>query len=246
MAEAWTTPKTWSYKEAPGSDSLNEQIRDNLKYVKESLPAGIMLGYGGAAAPAQWLLCDGTAVSRTTYSALFAAIGVLYGVGNGSTTFNLPDYRGRVMVGLNSTDADFDTLGEKYGSKTHTLTSAQMPVHTHIQNAHTHTQNAHTHTQNAHTHTQNAHNHSTSYQTDGENSPLGGNYNIVTDYRDPTGAGNKITIGNTTPTNQNTTPTNQNTTPTNQNTTPTNQNTGSGSAHNNVQPGQVSNFIIKY
>ena len=232
MAEAWTTPKTWSYKEAPGSDSLNEQIRDNLKYVKESLPAGIMLGYGGAAAPAQWLLCDGTAVSRTTYSALFAAIGVLYGVGNGSTTFNLPDYRGRVMVGLNSTDADFDTLGEKYGSKTHTLTSAQMPVHTHIQNAHTHTQNAH--------------NHSTSYQTDGENSPLGGNYNIVTDYRDPTGAGNKITIGNTTPTNQNTTPTNQNTTPTNQNTTPTNQNAGSGSAHNNVQPSLVSNFIIKY
>ena len=218
MAEAWTTPKTWSYKEAPGSDSLNEQIRDNLKYVKESLPAGIMLGYGGAAAPAQWLLCDGTAVSRTTYSALFAAIGVLYGVGNGSTTFNLPDYRGRVMVGLNSTDADFDTLGEKYGSKTHTLTSAQMPVHTHIQNAHTHTQNAH--------------NHSTSYQTDGENSPLGGNYNIVTDYRDPTGAGNKITIGNTTPTNQNT--------------TPTNQNAGSGSAHNNVQPSLVSNFIIKY
>ena len=218
MAESWVTPKTWSYKEAPGSDSLNEQIRDNLNYVKESLPAGIIIGYGGAAAPSQWLLCDGTAVSRSTYSALFAAIGVSYGVGNGSSTFNLPDYRGRVMVGLSSTDADFDTLGEKYGSKTHTLTSAQMPVHTHIQNAHTHTQNAH--------------NHSTSYQTDGENSPLGGNYNIVTDYRDPTGAGNKITIGNTTPTNQNT--------------TPTNQNAGSGSAHNNVQPGQVSNFIIKY
>ena len=218
MAETWVTPKTWSYKEAPGSDSLNEQIRDNLKYVKESLPAGIMMGYGGATAPSQWLLCDGTAVSRATYSALFSAIGVAYGVGNGSTTFNLPDYRGRVMVGLSSTDADFDTLGGKYGSKTHTLTTAQMPVHTHIQNAHTHIQNGH--------------NHSTSYQTDGENSPLGGNYNIVTDYRVPTGAGNKITIGNTTPTNQNT--------------TPTNQNAGSGSAHNNVQPGQVSNFIIKY
>ena len=218
MAETWVTPKTWSYKEAPGSDSLNEQIRDNLKYVKESLPAGIIIGYGGAAAPDQWFLCDGTAISRSTYSALFTAIGDSYGVGNGSSTFNLPDYRGRVMVGLSSTDADFDTLGEKYGSKTHTLTSAQMPVHTHIQNAHTHIQNGH--------------NHSASYTTDGENDPLGGNHNFCTDYRSNTGAGNKMTIGNTTPTNQNT--------------TPTNQNAGSGSAHNNVQPSLVSNFIIKY
>ena len=132
MAESWTTPKTWSYKEAPGSDSLNEQIRDNLKYVKESLPAGIIIGYGGAAAPSQWFLCDGTAVSRSTYAALFTAIGVLYGVGNGSTTFNLPDYRGRVMVGLSSTDADFDTLGKKYGAKTVDID------HTHIAPEHKH------------------------------------------------------------------------------------------------------------
>ena len=227
MAESWVTPKTWSYKEAPGSDSLNEQIRDNLKYVKESLPAGIIIGYGGAAAPSQWLLCDGTAVSRSTYSALFAAIGVSYGVGNGSSTFNLPDYRGRVMVGLSSTDADFDTLGEKYGSKTHTLTTAEMPIHTHAQNAHTHVQNAHTHAQNAHGHSVRG------------NHNAGGAAYIKPDAS--TALNGDVAWATTS-----TTATNQNTTPTNQNTTPTNQNTGSGSAHNNVQPGQVSNFIIKY
>ena len=210
MAETWVTPKTWSYKEAPGSDSLNEQIRDNLKYVKESLPAGIMMGYGGATAPSQWLLCDGTAVSRATYSALFSAIGVAYGVGNGSTTFNLPDYRGRVMVGLSSTDSDFDTLGEKYGDKTKTIAAGNLP-------------------ELAVTITDPGHDHTASYTTDGNNDPLGGNYNIVTDYRDNKGAGNKITIA--------------------ENSTGISATANTGGANTPlsvVQPGQVSNFIIKY
>jgi hypothetical protein len=60
---------------------------------------GMVAAYAGSSAPSGWLLCDGTAVSRTTYSALFAAIGTSYGAGDGSTTFNLPDLRGRVPVG---------------------------------------------------------------------------------------------------------------------------------------------------
>ena len=63
------------------------------------IPAGSMLPYGGATAPPGWLLCDGSAVSRTTYAALFAAISTAFGAGDGSTTFNLPDARGRVLVG---------------------------------------------------------------------------------------------------------------------------------------------------
>ena len=59
------------------------------------LPAGIYLPYGGAAAPAGWQLCDGTAVNRVTFADLFAAIGTAFGVGDGATTFNLPDMRGR-------------------------------------------------------------------------------------------------------------------------------------------------------
>lgn len=66
------------------------------------IPAGVMLPYGGAAAPSGWLLCGGQAVNRVTYAALFTAIGVAFGVGDGSTTFNVPDLRGRVPAGLDN------------------------------------------------------------------------------------------------------------------------------------------------
>ena len=59
----------------------------------DGFPVGGMIPYGGASAPTGWLLCDGSAVSRTTYYALFTAIGTVWGVGNGSTTFNVPDMR---------------------------------------------------------------------------------------------------------------------------------------------------------
>lgn len=63
------------------------------------LPAGAVIPYAGSAAPAGWLLCGGQAVSRSDYAALFAIVGTTYGAGNGSTTFNVPDLRGRVVAG---------------------------------------------------------------------------------------------------------------------------------------------------
>lgn len=60
---------------------------------------GMRIGYCGPTAPSGWLFCFGQAVSRTTYADLFAAIGTAYGAGDGSTTFTLPDYRGRIAVG---------------------------------------------------------------------------------------------------------------------------------------------------
>ncbi len=63
------------------------------------VPVGGQIPYAGSSAPTGWLLCDGSAVSRSTYAALFAIAGTAYGVGDGSTTFNLPDKRGRVSVG---------------------------------------------------------------------------------------------------------------------------------------------------
>ncbi len=105
-----------------------------------------------ANAPAGFLLCDGAAVSRATYAALYTALGDTYGAGNGTTTFNVPNLKGRVPVGLDSGQTEFDALAETGGAKTHTLTSAEMPSHTHTQDAHTHTQNSHNHTQDAHNH----------------------------------------------------------------------------------------------
>lgn len=96
-----------------------------------SVAAGIIQAFGGTVPPAGWMFCDGAAVSRTTYSHLFNAIGTSYGVGNGSTTFNLPDLRGRVPVGVDGAQIEFDNLGEKGGAKTHTLTIAEMPAHSH-------------------------------------------------------------------------------------------------------------------
>lgn len=63
---------------------------------------GTVLPFAGSAAPSGWLLCYGQAVSRATYANLFAAIGTAFGVGDGSTTFNVPDLRGRVPAGLDN------------------------------------------------------------------------------------------------------------------------------------------------
>jgi len=201
-----------------------------------TVPTGAVTMYGAAAAPTGWLLCDGSPVSRTTYSALFAVIGTTYGVGNGTSTFNVPSLKGRVPVGLDSAQTEFDALGETGGAKTHTLTSSEMPSHTHTQDAHTHTQNAHTHIQDAHTHTQASHSHS--YQRQSTTANNGDGVEILN-------GDNAGTTGSATPLINSTTATNQNTTAVNQNATATNQNTGGGAAHNNLQPYLVFNFIIK-
>jgi len=93
--------------------------------------SGFIQMFAGSSAPTGWLMCDGSAVSRTTYADLYAVIGTTYGSGDGSTTFNLPDLRGRVGVGKSS-DTEFDTLGETGGEKKHTLTTNELPSHSHV------------------------------------------------------------------------------------------------------------------
>jgi len=76
-----------------------------------------------------WLICDGSAISRTTYSDLFAVIGTDYWVWNWSTTFNIPDLTGKVPVGKDS--GTFTPLWDTWGEEEHTLITAEIPAHTH-------------------------------------------------------------------------------------------------------------------
>lgn len=153
------------------------------------LPAGSIMAWGTNTPPANWLLADGSAVSRETYSSLFAVIGIQYGAGNGTSTFNLPDLRGRVPVGKNA--GTFGTLGATGGAETHTLTEAEMPAHTHRWS---------------------------SQSTGDVNDYLGGSsaaYGVAASYNSGTSAVGAFST------------------------------TGGSGAHNNLQPYQVVNYIIK-
>jgi microcystin-dependent protein len=85
--------------------------------------------WGGPNIPTGWLVCNGQTVSRTTYASLFAAIGTTWGVGDSSTTFALPDARGRVLAHANGSSFVF---GASTGAESHTLTTAEIPSHSHL------------------------------------------------------------------------------------------------------------------
>lgn len=97
-------------------------------------PTGALHAYGGATAPTGWLLCDGTAVSRTVYADLYLAVGTTYGVGDGSTTFNVPDLRGRMPVGYAASGgaAEVSTLGLNEA----VAVAQRRPQHRHTAHAH--------------------------------------------------------------------------------------------------------------
>ena len=177
---------------------------------------GEVFDFAGTAAPALSLLCYGQAISRTTYAALFAVISTTYGTGDGSTTFNVPDLRGRVVAGQDdmggssanrltglSGGVDGDSLGAAGGDEKHQLTSAQNGQHTHTANV---TDPGHKHTSNAGT--------TRTAQVD------------EPDFDFP-----RFTSGTDTST-------------TTTGITVANENSGSGDAHNNVQPTLILNKCI--
>ena len=112
-----------------------------------NVPAGTVISYAGSTEPSGYLFCYGQEVSRATYSDLFTAIGTTYGVGDGSTTFNLPDLRGRTVFGRDNMGGlaanritnsgtgnpgiDGTSLGATGGADRYALQAAQMPGHTH-------------------------------------------------------------------------------------------------------------------
>jgi microcystin-dependent protein len=218
-------------------------------------PTGSITMFAGAAAPTGHLLCDGSPVSRSTYSALFDVIGTTYGVGNNVDTFNLPNLKGRVPVGLDPEDTSFDARGETGGAKSHTLTATEMPVHTHVQNSHAHTGVPHTHTQDAHDHPNDAHSHGSAtltgfvtYGTVGRTRVAAGTTSdrIAITATDTAQLGIFNTVTADATNNSHTlTGSNNESTQTINSATAVNQNAGSGGAHNNLQPYIVLNYIIK-
>lgn len=95
----------------------------------DSAPLGSIFGYPSLSAPTGYMICDGRELNRTDYAPLFEVIGTSYGEGDGSTTFNLPNLKGRSIVGHDADDTDFNTLSKNGGSKSHTQTIDEMPKH---------------------------------------------------------------------------------------------------------------------
>lgn len=211
---------------------------------------GTVLPFAGAAAPNGWLLCYGQEVNRSDYPNLFAAIGTTFGAGDGSTTFNLPDLRGRVPAGKDNmggtpanrlttagSGVDGPTLGAAGGSQAHTLTTAQMPAH-----AHTATDAGHSHgvTDPTHAHTVYDPGHSHTYDRITASQPNGSGVSNTTSTTNNTttntgaattgigiyAAATGISVNNGTA-----------------NISVASQ--GGGGAHNNTQPTIVLNHIIK-
>lgn len=106
--------------DATGPVGLNATVGRLMQAGAALVPPGTILTWPTIAAPTGYLLCDGSLVSRTTYADLFGVISTTFGAGDGSTTFQLPDLRGRFVVGRAPSDALWDTIAETGGSKTHT------------------------------------------------------------------------------------------------------------------------------
>jgi microcystin-dependent protein len=219
-----TTGIAFVYYNDGNTSQWMELLSSAVPAVNEIMPSGSILQTARSTAPTGWLLCQGQAISRTTYSVLYSAIGTVYGSGDGTTTFNIPNLQGKVPVGKDS--GTFVILGATGGAETVTLTEAQIPSHTHIQNSHNHTQDAHT--------------HSNTLQVKANVGDLANGQTNLDDFpgsMGPISATNQTVGGMTGSITANTA--------TNQATTATNQNTGGGGSHTNLQPYIVLNYMIK-
>lgn len=147
----------------PGTDlvgahaNLSERLAVQMPADGRVIPPGTIVMTGRNTAPSGWLICNGDAIDRTTYATLYAAIGEVFGPGNGTTTFNLPDLRGRVAAGVGTgtgggasgtgaptggTALANYTLGSWRGEENHTLTKPELPSYnlTVTDPGHAHTQ----------------------------------------------------------------------------------------------------------
>lgn len=220
-----------------------------------ALPPGTMIDYGGATAPAGWLLCNGQAISRTGYPLLYAAIGIIYGPGDGAATFNVPDFRGRAAIGddlmgttaagrISTATVNKTTRGGVGGVQTITLVDANMPVHAHTVSITSGNGTNHTHTfaDSVLTSTDGVHSHTALAVTEGTGSSSGlmretskPGLGTISPLNNALGHQHTVSISGTTGGNT------DHTHAVNGNT----GNAGSGTAHDNLQPSLITMKLIK-
>lgn len=135
---AYVAPSTVSALSTLTAAKWNQDVVANVIDINSRLPTGAVQLYAGATAPSNWLLCDGTETAISGYAALYAVCSTTYGSltngsgGAGTTHFRLPDLRGRVPIGAGAgTGLTVRTIGATAGAETVTLSSAEIPAHTH-------------------------------------------------------------------------------------------------------------------
>ena len=142
---AYVAPTVRSVGDAVTAADYNIMANNDIDLNIARSPVGVVNAFAGSAAPTGWLLCDGSAVSQTTYAALYAVISSTYDVTSpGAGNFRVPDLRGRAVAGKDNmggtaasritsggSSITGTTLGASGGTETHTITTAQMPSHTH-------------------------------------------------------------------------------------------------------------------
>ena len=128
------TPSTVSAGDtfpASAYNIISNNLQDHEARIVTAAMTGMVSAFAGVAAPSGWLLCDGSPISRTTYSALFAVTSTTYGVGDGSTTFNVPDLKGRTVIGVGVGTEITGVAGVLQGAKEVTLSAAQSGTTAH-------------------------------------------------------------------------------------------------------------------
>lgn len=136
-----TSNRTAIYRDTDGALKTIRGEDSTVEFLG-GVPPGTVVGYAGTTIPQGWLKCDGRSagISRTTFARLFAAIGILYGAGDLSTTFNLPDLQGRVIIGLDGASRvtaaggnfDANAVAASGGVQNKTLLAANIPVLTFV------------------------------------------------------------------------------------------------------------------
>lgn len=144
-------------KTSDNTSATSKTTLNSIGGAATEVPIGCIFPFVGSEIPSDMLLCDGSAVSRTTYADLFAVIGVLYGAGNGTTTFNLPNFitGNRIPIGKDAATTQIQQVGNSGGALSHNHVGGSHQhsfTHTHTAPGHSHTYN-HTHTLGNHTHT---------------------------------------------------------------------------------------------